>query len=246
MDSDLCRSHKLSELVSEISEGGKNMPVEFKGNCPKNVNKDAKYTVRSHNGQYVVGITYQSDNGERWFPFTQEHAALAQMVNAVKNDMTGNPGGAFYINEYKQVIVPASDGSGKYYLAGEYTIPLEFIFEGNIISGNAVNYSGERLSSGEVWAGPHAGIPYVLSRAKKDITYEAEVRPYVTKQHGLSRYIGKDQAFAVVRPLLAHKLDGGRIYVNEYCQIFAPCEGTKGFQYIYIGEVNLAQWFPKP
>ena len=75
MDSDLCRSHKLSELVSEISEGGKNMPVEFKGNCPKNVNKDAKYTVRSHNGQYVVGITYQSDNGERWFPFTQEHAA---------------------------------------------------------------------------------------------------------------------------------------------------------------------------
>ena len=245
MDSDLCRSHKLSELVSEISEGGKNMPVEFKGNCPKNVNKDAKYTVRSHNGQYVVGITYQSDNGERWFPFTQEHAELAQMVNVVKIETTGNPGGAFYINEYKQVIVPASDGSGKYYLAGEYSIPLEFIFEGNIISGNALDYNGQSLSPGDVWAGPHAGIPYVLSAAKKDVTYEEEVRPNVTRKHELSQHIGKDQAFTVVRPLLANKPSGGRIYVNEYCQVFAPCEGTNGFNYIFMGSISLAHWFPK-
>ena len=222
------------------------MPVEFRGNCPKNVNKDAKYTVKSHEGKYVVGLTYQSDNGERWFPFSEEHAALAQMVNTVKNETAGNPGGAFYINEYKQVIVPASDGSGKYYLAGEYTIPLEFEFEGNTISGNAVNHSGECLSPGEVWEGPHAGIPYVLSGAKRDVMYEEEVRPNVTRKHGLSQYIGKDQAFAVVRPLLANKPGGGRIYVNEYCQVFGPCDGTNGLQYIYLGAINLAQWFPKP
>ena len=222
------------------------MAVEFKGNCPKNVNKDAKYTVKSHNGQYVVGITYQSDNGERWFPFSEEHAALAQMVNTVKNETAGNPGGAFYINEYKQVIVPASDGSGKYFLAGEYTIPLEFEFEGNTISGNAVNHNGEHLSPGEIWVGPHAGIPFVLSRAKRDVMYEEELRPNVTKQQLLSQYIGKDQAFAVVRQLLANKPDGGRIYVNEYCQVFGPCDGTNGLQYIYLGAINLAQWFPKP
>ena len=167
------------------------------------------------------------------------------MVNVVKIETTGNPGGAFYINEYKQVIVPASDGSGKYYLAGEYSIPLEFIFEGNIISGNALDYNGQSLSPGDVWAGPHAGIPYVLSAAKKDVTYEEEVRPNVTRKHELSQHIGKDQAFTVVRPLLANKPSGGRIYVNEYCQVFAPCEGTNGFNYIFMGSISLAHWFPK-
>src|SRR5262249_39135160 len=72
------------------------------------------------------------------------------------------------INEYKQVIVRVGE-TGKYYLAGVYPTPLKFEFEGKTISGEPVNFEGQRLQPGDTWVGPHAGIPYVLAAAGDDI-----------------------------------------------------------------------------
>ena len=49
------------------------------------------------------------------------------MVNSVKEGSTGAPGGAFYINEYKHVLVPTSEGC---LYAGKYAPLLRFSFEG--------------------------------------------------------------------------------------------------------------------
>src|SRR5690348_8616746 len=106
----------------------------FTGNCPNNVSKDAKYSVRTRNGQLVVGLLNRTDHGEEWHAATDEHPELITMVNAVKARMADSANGPFYINEYGQVIVPAGP-QAEYYLAGEYDGLLRFEFEGHLLSG---------------------------------------------------------------------------------------------------------------
>src|SRR6185436_18992418 len=104
----------------------------FPGNCPRNVSKDAKYGVRGTDGR--VGLTYCTADDERWHMTTEAHRELADMVNDVKRTHGSGPNGPFYINEYKQVIVPVGDAT-KYYIAGTYSQPLQFEFDGRTISG---------------------------------------------------------------------------------------------------------------
>jgi hypothetical protein len=125
----------------------------------------------------------------------------------------------FYINEYRQVIVPVIGDEKDYYYAGEYEKALEFEFEGKILSGDAKDLEGNPLQPGDEWVGPHPGIPYVLKAGGKDIYYRYWARKNVQKEERLSAYIGKE-AEAVAMPI-AHVigLAGGRFYVNEFKQI---------------------------
>src|SRR6266478_8869426 len=136
--------------------------VLFPGNCPRNVSKDAKYGVTSGSGRKSpgVGLMYCTDDDQRWHMTTQAHPELEELVSAVKRTYGKSPYGPFYINEYKQVIVPVGD-SGGYYMAGLYETPLRFEFEGNMISGEARDLDERPLQPGDTWVGPHAGIPYV-------------------------------------------------------------------------------------
>ena len=93
----------------------------FPGNCPRNVSKDAKYSVRGSDGR--IALIYETADGERWHMTTKAHLELADMVNDVKRTHGRAPNGPFYINEYKQVIVPVG-GEAQYYLAGTYGTPL--------------------------------------------------------------------------------------------------------------------------
>ena len=221
--------------------------VRFEGNCPTNVSKDAKYTVRLEDGDYVVGLFFRSADGELWYPSNGEHPELVNMVNKVKNQYSGNPGGAFYINEYGQVIVPVAGEEKDYYLAGEYNNPIEFEFEGKILSGDAKDLEGNPLKPGDTWVGPHPGIPYVLKAGGKDIYYKCWVRPRVEKEVKLSDCIGKEAEKVASKIASLKGAAGGRFYVNEYCQIFAPKTSEQGFEYIYIDKIeDLDYWFPKP
>src|SRR6266536_2257709 len=53
-------------------------------------------------------------------------AELAESVGRAKRFAGGNGTGSFVINEFGQVLVPASDGSGRRYLAGRLTGRLLF------------------------------------------------------------------------------------------------------------------------
>ena len=222
--------------------------VQFIGNCPSNVNRDAKYTVRFEKGEYVVGIYYLSDDGELWYPSNANHPDLVEMVNDVKTHFSGSPGGAFYINEYKQVLVPVKGEEKDYYLAGEYDQPLEFEFEGKILSGNAKDLEGKSINPGDIWVGPHPGISYVLKAGARDISYKYWIRPRVEKEVRLTDCIDIKEAEKVALEIARFKgTDGGRFYINEFCQIFTPKTGDRGLNYIYIGKItDLRYWFPKP
>ena len=194
--------------------------ILFEGNWPGNVNKDSKYSIRSESRKYVVGVEYRTRDGEKWYPTAGDHEDLVNMVNQVKLATNGTPGGPFYINEYRQVIVPSSEG--KYYYAGDYTNNLVFVFEGHSISGDAMGLDGTPLAPGSRWDGPHPGIPYVVKANGQDIYYTKQIRPRVKKDSYLSDYVGKDRAKEVARAIGRFKMGGGRIYINEY-RVILPC-----------------------
>src|SRR5690554_5623978 len=226
----------------------KNTFVRFQGNRPSNVNKDAKYSVKHEAGNYVVGIYYKTNDGEIWYPISEDHSELVEMVNEVKIHFTGSPGGAFYINEYRQVLVPCAGEEGDYYLAGEYTNDLVFEFEGKTISGDAVDLDGNPIQPGDPWQGPHPGIPYIFSAGGKDIYYRYNPRPRVEEEVRLSKILGTEKAAKVARWVAEVKgRAGGRFYVNEFQQVFTPQNGDFGVDYIYVGKIeNMDNWFPKP
>jgi hypothetical protein len=216
----------------------------FPGNCPHNVSKDAKYSVRGIDE--CVGLTYRAGDDERWHMTTKAHPELVEMVNDVKRTHGSGPNGPFYINEYKQVIVPVGDAA-QYYLAGTYEQLLQFKFEGKTISGEPLDLDGNPLLPGDTWTGPHAGIPYVLAAAGNDVYYRTFPRPNVEKRVKLSAERGRSTAEQIARLLSAFKgSGGGRFYVNEFCSVFSPINGTDGLQYIYIGQIDLDSWFPDP
>ena len=218
----------------------------FDGNCPKNVSKDAKYAIRSDQGGLVVGLTYISAIGERWFATTDAHPDLVDMVNRVKTEKGDAPNGPFYINEYGQVIVPVGP-SATYYLAGEYDMPLSFEFEDKILSGEGVDLDRRPLEPDDLWTGPHPGIPYQLMAGGRDIYYKAFPRPYVETRPRLSTFVGTASAAAFADRIQAVKgWQGGRFYINEWREIFAPVADRDGLQYRYIGHLELDDpWFPK-
>lgn len=216
----------------------------YKGNCPKNVARDAKYRIRTYSGEPVVELTYEADGGLRWLATTEEHPALVKMVNDVKMEVNERRNGSFYINEYQQVIVPDTEGNN--FLAGEYTGSLRFEFQGLILSGEGMSLLGQPLQRGAGWDGPHPGIPYRLAAGGRDIYYKARPHPNMEQRICLSEYIGERAAAGVaasIADLKGH--EGGRFYVNEWRQMFAPINGTQ-VSYIYLGPLNISKgWFPK-
>jgi hypothetical protein len=210
------------------------------------VAKDAKYSVKSGKGNPVVALTFNTDDDERWYVTTEDHPELVNMVNRVKRDISGKPFGSFYINEYKQVLVPAVD-SDQYFLAGKYEPPLRFEFEGKVISGEPIDLEGNPLSPGDTWVGPHPGIPYTLCAGGNDIKYTTQPRPNVEKTVKLSKVLNPEEAQKVASQISQFKGHfGGRFYVNEFCSIFAPILEGHELRYVYIGRIDLERWFPPP
>lgn len=220
----------------------------YTGNCPRSVNRDAKYVIRSGpKGRPVVAVTYMAPNGEQWLATTEDHPRLVDMVNDIKIACGGMPNGPFYINEFRQVIVPVGHDA-TYYLAGEYDRSLEFEFEGNLITGRGVDSSMRPLSTNDTWPGPHPGIPYVLEPGMRDIHYDSHPRPNVRRRVKLSAHVGAEAASETARRIGTVKgWQGGRFYVNEWREIFAPLNEETGVEYRYIGSLeDDAPWFPKP
>jgi len=231
--------------VSSASDlSGSGDLVIYEGNWPSNVSKDAKYSIRTAEGQYVVGVEYRSSDREKWYPTTDQHDALVEMVNRIKVAINGKPGGPFYINEFKQVVVPVGNPV-VYYYAGDYPTPLIFDFDGRRLSGEPYDLDGAPLVPGSTWEGVHPGIPYKVTADGRDIAYQKEIRRGRVKgkkELRLSDYVGEDRAAALAakfRPVMG--LGGGRFYINEFRQLFT------GMPYRYIGALATSDpWFPRP
>ncbi len=146
---------KLTNAIGSTTRQLKYMQIQpYDGNCPKNVAKDAKYSIRSGGDRFVVALTYATSGDEIYRLALEDHYELIEMVNSVKVALTGKPNGSFYINEFGHVIVPVV-GSSDYFFAGVYRRPLIFEFDSDKISGLPIRPDGSTLSP-ETYGAVHA------------------------------------------------------------------------------------------
>jgi hypothetical protein len=201
--------------------------------------------VHGQQGRYRVNLdeqisaVYPIDRREVAILTSEEHPRLVAMVNEVKESVNGTPGGPFLINEHSQVLVPSSDGT--WYCAGLYTEILSFDLDGEIISPAAP--SG--LEPGDDWPGPRVGMSYTLAAGGEDIYLKYESAPQRIKQDYLSDHCGKDKARFLAERLAEVKgKEGGRIYINEAREFFAPKGDVPTPPYLYLGPLDDESWFP--
>lgn len=215
------------------------MAVPYPGNVPSNVNKDAKYSVVSGRDGYQVRLIVTLSRGVKELLTTDQHPELVEMVNEIKREYNGAPGGAFYINEFYDVLVPTtSDGC---FFAGTYQQWLTFDLDGETIGPKAP----PGLEPGAKWDGPHVGIRYRLKAGGRDISYDASSGTR-QEERFLSDAHSPDEAALLARRLARHKGDaGGRIYLNEASEFFSP-PSRPGDPYIYLGNLDEDIWFPPP
>jgi hypothetical protein len=213
----------------------------YPGYAPSNVSKDAKYSVRQGGaGKWTVHLTYRLDHSTRELLTTDAHPELVRMVNRVKLEITGKEGGAFYINEHCHVVVP--DAQGALY-AGSYAKELRFDFEGSTLGPRPPT----GVQPGDEWSGPHVGIRYTLTASNDDIYYEHKLTPTRIERVHLSSEVGKPAARSLAKRLALHKgTGGGRIYVNEQCEFFAPINTGDGLPFAYLGHLADDAWFSAP
>jgi hypothetical protein len=241
-----------------------NTPKLYRGVWPQNVSKLAKYAIRFIDGDWKVSVLYEAGEGLRYLAVEGAGNDLIAQVNAVKTLLREQPGGAFYVNEYRHVIVPvkgdpASGTGSHYYYAGRLWTDFSFEFEGEPLTTKPVHRNGTPLEPGEHWGGPRPGIPYVLAAGGGDIYYETPaltdgdlpaVRPSMTRQVRLSRVLEDRVSVAqTIRPIASIRgHQGGRFYVNEHGAMFTPIEAGdgNGLDYVYCGQINPSAWFPEP
>lgn len=240
------------------------MPTLYRGVWPQNVSSLAKYAVRFLDGAWKVTVQYEAGAGLTYLAVEGGSSDLQKRINDVKTALGEAPGGAFYVNEYRHLIVPvrASDGSGTgshYYFAGKLDGDFVFEFEGRPLSTRPIGVGGSALTIGDRWVGPRPGIPYVLAAGAGDIYFETPaltednppaVRPNLTRKVQLSKILNDRGALArAVKPiaqLRGHA--GGRFYVNEHGAAFSPVGAGdgNGIDYLYCGQIDMTAWFDEP
>jgi hypothetical protein len=240
------------------------MPLLYRGVWPQNVSSLSKYAVRFVDGAWKVTVQYEADQGLRFLAVEGGTTDLHTRVNDVKASVGESPGGAFYVNEYRHVIVPvrgsADSGTGShYYYAGTLSQDFAFHFEGRPLSTRPERPDGAKLEFGERWVGPRPGIPYKLAAGGADIYFESpaltdgenpSVRPNVTRKVKLSLVLQDKAAVArAVRGIAQIRgHSGGRFYVNEHGAMFTPVGAGdgNGLDYVFCGSIERSAWFPSP
>ncbi len=221
-------------------------------NRTTSVVRQGKYRVSHRTGQPVVEVVIETADDERIYASTNAHPELVAMVNAVKQEAGFGQGGQFYVNEFRQIIVPATDGMGDkmvgYYYAGEYTRDIILGLDGLEFSGRPIDEKGQLLTPGDSWSGrPRPGICYKLKAGGADIEFTLEVSPGRERIHRLSRYVGAAAAHRTAAKIAAIKGNrGGRFFVNEFRSLFCPVHESDLTDWKFIGILTEEDpWFPK-
>ena len=198
----------------------------YRGVWPQNVSKLAKYAVRFTDGTWKVAVLYEAGEGLRYLAVEGGATDVATRVNAVKTAQRDQPGGAFYVNEYRHIIVPvtgdAASGTGSSLTTLQADSETDFRFE---FRGSAA-YDGSRLDRMERRCSPRRaagsarapGNPLLCARCcgGGDIYYET---PALTDVDIPRRSVPRDDP----QKVQLSKILGNKSQLGEGC--YAPIAG---------------------
>ena len=87
---------------------------------------------------------------------------------------------------------------------------------------------------------------YVLRAGGRDVKYELRSGTRITEIR-LSDEVGDQAANATAARIRAVKgSSGGRFYINERCELFAPVSTNDYAHFVYIGHLEDSPWFDPP
>lgn len=184
----------------------------------------------------VVDWTRGDDTGHCWMVDSDDVPALVAGVLAGKRALGVAPGGAFLVNEFGQVLVPASDAEGtSVVLVGECSGPL--MFENPFDSARPIDIGGGGLRPGEPWDRPYIGVPHNLNH-RNEICFK-DVGPY---GHDWLQPPTQDveliDALRALRPsgFIRFIVTVGGLVVTKVEPHWEPR---------FVGQINHSRWFAK-
>jgi hypothetical protein len=146
-----------------------NPPTEWEGRYARIPGRATVFHVRRGSGGWwpVIDWTIGDDRAECKMVANGDTPALVESVLAGKRALRVPAGGAFMVNEFGRVLVPASDTEygTRIMLVGECSGPVVFEnpFDGAGATFDLADHTGMRR--GDRWERPYVGIPHNLSAA---------------------------------------------------------------------------------
>lgn len=198
------------------------------------------------NGQLRVTILWNldEDRGTCVAVDGQAVRSLSAAVAEAKERMGGGQGGSFQINEFGQVLVPASAGGGRRAIVGELRGVLRFEdpFENRVFTlGDDAG-----LSPGDDWPLPYVGMPFNLSGRSRVYFWRED------DEGGRAEY-APNEGGSLVGILRAIRRTGPiRFIVNPAGVVLTkrPPRGEwrgpdEKWDPVYVGRLDLGAWFKK-
>lgn len=169
---------------------------------------------------------------------------LTDAVTAAKRQLGGTGGGSFQINEFGQVLVPASDARGRRMLVGEVSGPL--LFNDPFEDKHVIDLSDTAgLRCGDPWPRPYVGFPYNLSKRSQIYFYRMD-------DEGGGSVYPRAQDTDLVRALRTIRRFGAARFVVNHAGVVLtkrPPDGGSSaeeqWEPVFVGRINPNCWFDK-
>ena len=180
-----------------------------------------------------------SRDGDQGFCWAADGPGVRDLVKAVikgKSFLGGGGGGEFLINEFGQVLVPASAGDGRRAYVGriEGALRLENPFE----PGEVIDLSDDAgLECGDTWPMPYVGCQYNLAAGGWIYTtLETRDGPTFPRLRANGDYL--------IRSLRGLRPYGATRFIVNPCGIVAT-KRHDGFEWeaVYVGRLRHGAWF---
>lgn len=219
--------------------------AQWNGRYTRIAGRESIFHLKSIDGEWWPTIIWYCDDS-KYTCLALEDSDVRQLAKAVaegKLSLGGNGGGSFHINEFGQILVPASDGSGNRVIVGEWHGKLLFENPGN---GQTIDLSDDKnLECGDKWQLPYLGMKYQLHRNSRIYFYR------MNEEGGQVEY-AKHQDQALVKKLRSIRRSGPtRFVVNPFGIVLTRRPAGKNWsageewESLYVGRLNPKKWFKK-
>ena len=219
-------------------------PVPWSGRYGRVMGDGSVFHLRHINGRLWPVVDWETDVGVATCRAI-DCAATVELVDAVaraKRHVGGEGGGSFLINEYGKVLVPASDGGGRRFLAGRLSGKL--LFENPFLPDEPIDLGDDKiLENGDPWKLPYIGIPYHLHRGGRIYFYQQD------ESGGRSIY-PPQQDFELIRAVRNVRPYGPvRILINPAGLVLTKVssgirlQSENYWQPVFVGSINPNLWF---
>jgi hypothetical protein len=219
-------------------------PTLWTGRYGRVMGDSAVFHLRYTNGHLWPVLIWETDS-EIMTCRAMDGVATRELVAAVaraKRHSGGDGGGSFLINEYGKILVPASDGGGRRFLAGRMNVPL--LFENPVAPEKPIDLGDQsEYENGDSWNLPYVGIPYHLHRNGRIYFYQYDeqggrsIHP-PNQDLELIRRVRNLRPYGPVRILVT---PGGLVLTKVPSGTRALSE--ENWQPVFVGRVNFKLWF---